>query len=103
VYLERQLGLADLIPRRAAVTTAIAFWALGLALAMASVWNVDRVHPAQEPLGWSTTAWTSTPTDTPPASQPLATDEQPGIVEMPADIIVAHTPRRLGVTELQKP
>jgi hypothetical protein len=104
MYLERQLGLTDLLPQRAAVMMAFAFWTAGLALAVASVWNVDRVHRVYEPIGgWTSTAWTSTPTDNPPADTPLVTDEQPAIVEMPTDVIVARSPRTSGVTDLQKP
>jgi hypothetical protein len=104
MYLERQLGLTDLLPQRAAVMMAIAFWTAGLALAVASGWNVNRVHRAHQPIaGWTSTVLTSTPTDNPPADTPPVTDEQPGILEMPTDVIVAHTTPPSGVTNLQKP
>jgi hypothetical protein len=104
MYLERQLGLTELLPQRAAVMMAIAFWTAGLTLAVASVCNVNRVHGAQEPSGgWSSTVLSSTPTENPPAEIPQVTDEQPAIVEMPTDVIVAHTAPASGVTDLQKP
>jgi hypothetical protein len=103
MYLEKQLGLTELLPQGAAVMMAIAFWTAGLALASASVWNVNRVHRLHEPIaGWSSTALTSTPTYNPPADTPLVMDEQPAIVEMPTDVIVAHTTPASGATDLQK-
>src|SRR5580692_6095140 len=104
MYLERQLGLRELLSQRAAVMMAMAFWTAGLALVMASVWNVNRVQRAHEPIGgWTSTVWTSTPTDNPPADTLPVTDEQPAIVEMPTDDIVAHTTPASGATDLQKP
>jgi hypothetical protein len=83
---------------------AIAFWTAGLALAVASGWNVNRVRRAHQPIaGWTSTVLTSTPTDNTPVDTPLVTDEQPDIVEMPTDVIVAHTTPVSGVTDLQKP
>ena len=103
MYLERQLGLTDLLPQRTTVMMTIAFWTAGVALAMLSVWNVNRIHGAHDPFaGWTSSVLTSTPADNAPADAPIVTDEQPAIVEMPTDVIVAHTPRTSGVTELQK-
>ena len=97
MYLEKQLGLTDLLPHRAAVMMAIAFWTAGLALAMASAWNVTRVHRANDLIS----GWTST--ENASGDAPPITDEQSAIVEMPTDVIVAHTTPSSGATNLQKP
>jgi hypothetical protein len=103
MYFERQLGLTDLLPQGAAVTMTIAFWTAGLALAIASAANLNRVPRAYVPAaGWTSTVLTSTPTDNPPGAAPV-TNEQPAIVEMPTDVIVGHSTPTPGVTDLQKP